>query len=229
MAEEFNKVGRARRARPTTCSASRWSATRSCSGAPTEQKAHFLPRIITGEDVWCQGYSEPNAGSDLGDLGCRAELDGDEWVHQRPEDLDVRRPPRQLDLRACPHRPRRAEAQGHLVPARPDGPARRRGAADQHDLRRVRVQRGVLHRRPRARRRTCVGEVNGGWAVAMTLLGYERGEAAATFPIMFRAELDRLTELARGATAAATTRSSANGWRGAIPRSRSCATSACGR
>ena len=47
-----------------------------------------------------------------------------------------------------------------------------------------------------------VGEVNGGWAVAMTLLGYERGEAAATFPLMFRTELDRLVALAqeRGAT-----------------------------
>jgi alkylation response protein AidB-like acyl-CoA dehydrogenase len=42
-----------------------------------------------------------------------------------------------------------------------------------------------------------VGAVNAGWSVAMTLLGYERGEAAATFPIMFRAEIDRLLALAR--------------------------------
>jgi alkylation response protein AidB-like acyl-CoA dehydrogenase len=161
-----------------------------------EQKQHFLPRIISGEDIWCQGYSEPNAGSDLGNLGCKADLDGDEWVINGQKIWT---------------------SAGHLanwifVLGRTDPDVKKhRGITfllvpmDQPgiEVRPIEMITGqaefneVFFTDARTAKENVVGEVNGGWGVAMTLLGFERGEAAAKIPIEFRYELDKLVDLAR--------------------------------
>jgi alkylation response protein AidB-like acyl-CoA dehydrogenase len=51
-----------------------------CKFGTPAQKAHFLPRILSGEDYWCQGYSEPGSGSDLASLKTKAERRGDKYI-----------------------------------------------------------------------------------------------------------------------------------------------------
>src|SRR3954453_24202187 len=161
-----------------------------------EQKRHFLPRILSGEDKWCQGYSEPNAGSDLANLGTRAVLDGDEWVLNGQK---IWTSAGHLAnwifvlTRTDPEAPKHKGITFLLVPMDQPG----------IEVRPIKMLTGdsefneVFFSDARCPKENVVGEVNGGWAVAMTLLGYERGEAAATFPLKFRTELDRLVALAK--------------------------------
>ena len=161
-----------------------------------EQKRWFLPRILSGEDVWCQGYSEPGAGSDLGSLGTRAVLDGDEWVINGQKIWTSAAQYANwifVLARTDPDVPKHKGISFLLVPMNQPGV----------EIRPIKMMTGqsefneTFFTDARTAKDNVVSGVNNGWAVAMTLLGYERGEAAATFPIMFKAELDRLLELAR--------------------------------
>ncbi len=163
-----------------------------------QQKQHFLPRILSGSDVWCQGYSEPNSGSDLASLKTRAVADGDEWIINGQKTWTSAGQYAnwifvlcRTDNEAAPHR----GITFILCPMDQPGVEIRpitmiSGASEFNE---------VFFTDARAPRDHVIGGVNDGWRVAMSLLGYERGEAAAVNPIRFRAELDRLVTLARDA------------------------------
>ena len=190
-----------------------------------EQKDHFLPRILSYEDIWCQGYSEPNAGSDLANVATRAELDGDEWIinGQKIWTSAGTCANRIFVLaRTEPDAPKHKGISFLLVPMDQPGV----------EVRPIKMMTGdsefneVFFTNARCPKANVVGGVNNGWTVAMTLLGYERGEAAATLPIMFRIELDRLVALAE-ATGRAEDPLIRQRLAGASRRLRSCASSAC--
>ncbi len=97
---------RSRRARRSPASASGCSGPCCSKYATEEQKKHFLPEIVRGEIRWCQGYSEPGAGSDLAGLADQVRGQGRSLADQRPEDLDQLCQQGRLDLLPRPHRPR---------------------------------------------------------------------------------------------------------------------------
>jgi alkylation response protein AidB-like acyl-CoA dehydrogenase len=161
-----------------------------------EQKAHYIPKLLSGEHVWCQGFSEPNAGSDLAGLACKATLDGDEWVINGQKIWTTYGHLANhifLLVRSDPDAPRHKGITFLLVPMDQPGV----------EVRPIKMMSGdsefneVFFTDARCPKEFVLGQVNGGWAVAMTLLGFERGEAAAVVPIHFREELDRLVRLAK--------------------------------
>ncbi len=161
-----------------------------------EQKRHFLPRILDGSDRWCQGYSEPNSGSDLASLSTRAVLDGDEWVINGQKIWTSEGHSANWIFVLCRTD---ADAVKHkgisflLCPMDQPGIEVRPiiNIAKSHDF------NEVFFTDARTAKENVVGGVNEGWRVANQLLAYERGDDATTVSLRMQGVLDRLTEIAR--------------------------------
>ncbi len=162
-----------------------------------EQKQEFIPRILSGTIAWCQGFSEPDAGSDLASLTTRAELDGDEWVINGQKVWTTQAQYADyvfLLARTDPDAPKHAGISYLLVPMHQPGvevrPIRQIDGSSEFNE--------VFFSGARCPKDNVVGGVNNGWKVAMTTLGFERGSSATTGHRRFARELDRIVAEAEG-------------------------------
>ncbi len=164
-------------------------------GTP-EQRARFLPPILAGTELWCQGYSEPDAGSDLANVQTKAHLDADGWsvtgqkvwtslAHQADWCFVV--------CRTEPGSLRHHGLSYLLVPM--DQPGVEVRPITQ--LTRTSEFNEVFFDGARTRSDCVVGEVGQGWKVALATLAFERGVGLLGHQLTFRREFDRLLQAAR--------------------------------
>ncbi len=161
-----------------------------------EQKKEFIPGILNGSIAWCQGFSEPNAGSDLASLKTTATLDGDEWIINGQKVWTTQAQHADyvfLLTRTDPNAPQHAGISYLLVPMHQEGVDVRPitqvdGSAEFNE---------VFFTNARCPKGNVVGGVNNGWKVAMTTLGFERGSSSTTGYRRFLKEWESIVSEAR--------------------------------
>jgi alkylation response protein AidB-like acyl-CoA dehydrogenase len=164
-----------------------------------EQKQRFLSNILSADEIWCQGYSEPNAGSDLAALRSEAVLDGDHFIVNG-----------QKTWTSFGHY---ADWCFAVVRTDPDAP-KHKGLTymliDMHSpgvrLRPLKQMTGesefneVFFENVKVPVGNVVGRVNDGWNIAIATLMFERGTLGASLQITFKRQIERLIELSHKLT-----------------------------
>ena len=159
------------------------------------QKKRFLPKIQSGEELWCQGYSEPNAGSDLANVNTKAWIDGDEWVIEGQKVWTSLAHWSQWCfalVRTDPEASKHGGLSCLLVPMDQPGV----------EIRPIRQITGtcefneVFFDGARTAKGNIVGAPGDGWKVAMATLGFERGASTLAQQLNFANELRVIFDIA---------------------------------
>ena len=166
-------------------------------GTP-EQKARFLPPIVAGTELWCQGYSEPDAGSDLANVQTKAAPDPEtgEWVITGQKIWTSLAHQSDWCFVVCRTEPGSTRHRGLsylLVPMDQEGIEVRPIT----QLTKTSEFNEVFFDGARTARENVLGEVGDGWRVALATLAFERGVAMLGHQVSFRRELDHLLDAAR--------------------------------
>jgi alkylation response protein AidB-like acyl-CoA dehydrogenase len=162
----------------------------------TALQQRFVPPILSGAEFWCQGYSEPDAGSDLANVSTRARLDGDRWLITGQKIWTSLAQYAQWAFVVCRTGDDSERHHGLsylLVPMDQPGVEIRpivqiTGGTEFNE---------VFFDDAETDADLVVGDVGGGWKVAMGTLGFERGASTLGQQTGFRQELDNLLDLAR--------------------------------
>ncbi len=161
-----------------------------------EQKKEFLPKILSGQVRWCQGFSEPNSGSDLASLKTSAILDGDEWVINGQKVWTTQGHHANycfLLTRTDPDAPKHKGISYLLVPM--DQPGVEVRGIVQPDGTAEFCE--VFFTNARCPKDNVVGGVNNGWQVANSTLAFERGTSATTGYRRFEEEYNIIVAAAK--------------------------------
>jgi alkylation response protein AidB-like acyl-CoA dehydrogenase len=160
-----------------------------------DQKQRYIQKILNADEIWCQGFSEPNSGSDLASLQTKAVLDGDEFVVNGQKiwtsmgqyaDWCI------LLVRTDPHAPKHKGITFLLVDMHSPGvtvkPLKQiTGHAEFNE---------TFFDNVRVPRDNVVGEINDGWRIAMTTLTYERGISTLATQVRMKQHLDAMIDYA---------------------------------
>ncbi|MCZ6875738.1 MAG: acyl-CoA dehydrogenase [bacterium] len=163
------------------------------------QKKRYIPKILSAEEIWCQGFSEPNSGSDLASLQTRAVEDGDDFVVNGQKIWTSYAQYSQMCIllvRTDPEAPKHRGISYLLVDMQSPGvtvkPLRQMSGGSEFNE--------VFFDNVRVPKTHLVGELNTGWRIAMTTLTHERGSASFGTQVHIKRSLDDIIDLAKKVT-----------------------------